>query len=182
MEAFQVSTHSKQRKSARRKRRIQQRLAPRRWTAQDRPMFSAANIHYDVADRTRALGAGGIGAIHLLAQRTGLIEAIDRKLHLLKVHLPYHESDHVVNVGYNLLAGGACLEDLELLREDEAYLDALPPHGRASTRIQRWSPNLGQPVKVDRRRDLKGPFRWPNDDSSRRSSRPRSLWRRSAAS
>jgi hypothetical protein len=135
MEAFQVSTHGKQRTSARRKRRIQQRLAPRRWTAQDRPMFSVANIHYDVADRTRALGAGGIGAIHLLAQRTGLIEAIDRKLHLLKVHLPYHESDHVVNVGYNLLAGGACLEDLELLREDEAYLDALPPHGRASTRI-----------------------------------------------
>jgi hypothetical protein len=125
MEAFQVSTHGKQRTSARRKRRIQQRLAPRRWTAQDRPMFSVANIHYDVADRTRALGAGGIGAIHLLAQRTGLIEAIDRKLHLLKVHLPYHESDHVVNVGYNLLAGGACLEDLELLREDEAYLDVL---------------------------------------------------------
>lgn len=88
-------------------------------------MLSAANIHYDVADRTRALGAGGIGAIHLLARRTGLIDAIDRKVHVLKRHLPYHESDHVLNIAYNLLAGGECLEDLERLRQDEAYLDAL---------------------------------------------------------
>jgi Transposase DDE domain group 1 len=120
-----VSDTSKHQKSARRKRRIQQRLAARRWKAQSRPMFSAANIQYDVAQRMRGLGVGGIGAVHLLARRTGLIEAIDRRLHLLKVHLPYHESDHVLNIAYNLLAGGDCLEDLELLRQDEAYLDAL---------------------------------------------------------
>ena len=52
-------------------------------------------------------------------------EAIDRHLQLLKIHLPYHESDHVLNIAYNLLAGGTCLEHLELLRNDEAYLDAL---------------------------------------------------------
>ena len=46
-------------------------------------------------------------------------------LQLLKIHLPYHESDHVLNIAYNLLAGGACLEHLELLRNDEGYLDAL---------------------------------------------------------
>jgi hypothetical protein len=63
--------------------------------------------------------------MHLLARRTGLIEAIDRRLHLLKVHKPYHESDHVLNIAYNLLAGGEHLEDLELLRNDEVYLDAL---------------------------------------------------------
>jgi hypothetical protein len=88
-------------------------------------MLRGSNIHYDVADRTRALGAGGIGAVHLLARRAGLIEAIDLRLHLLKVHLPYHESDHVMNIAYNLVSGGDCLEDLELLRQDEAYLDAL---------------------------------------------------------
>ncbi|MFQ5474158.1 MAG: IS1380 family transposase, partial [Dehalococcoidia bacterium] len=44
---------------------------------------------------------------------------------MLKVHLPYHESDHVLNIAYNLLCGGQCLEDLELLRQDEVYLDAL---------------------------------------------------------
>jgi hypothetical protein len=88
-------------------------------------MFTADNIHYELSDKTRGLGAGGIGAMHLLARRTGLIEAIDRRLHLLRVHKPYHESDHVLNLAYNLLAGGECIEDLELLRNDEVYLDAL---------------------------------------------------------
>ena len=31
---------------------------------------------------------GGIGAVHLLARRIGLIDAIDQGLHLLKIHLP----------------------------------------------------------------------------------------------
>ena len=44
-----------------------------------KPMFAARNIHYDMADRTRAIACGGIGAIHLLARKAGLIEAIDRK-------------------------------------------------------------------------------------------------------
>ena len=88
-------------------------------------MMAASNIHYEVARRSRGLACGGIGAMHLLARRTGLIEAIDRRLHLLKVHLPYHESDHVLNIAYNILAGGTCLQDIELQRNAEAYLDAL---------------------------------------------------------
>jgi hypothetical protein len=88
-------------------------------------MFTASNIRYELADRVRGMGPGGIGAMHGLARRTGLVDAIDRRLHLLKVHLPYHESDHVLNIAYNLLAGGTCLEDLELRRNDEVYLDAL---------------------------------------------------------
>jgi len=88
-------------------------------------MMGASNIHYEVAQRDHGLGCGGIGAIHLLARRTGLIDALDRELHLLKVHLPYHESDHVLNIAYNILAGGTCLQDIELLRNQESYLDAL---------------------------------------------------------
>ena len=44
---------------------------------------------------------------------------------LLKLNMPYHESDHVLNIAYNVLAGGTCLEHLELLRTNEVYLDAL---------------------------------------------------------
>jgi hypothetical protein len=88
-------------------------------------MMTASNIHYEPAPRTRGLSAGGIGAIFLLAQKVGLIQEIDRKLHLLKKHLPYHESDHVLNIAFNILAGGECLEHLELRRNDEVYLDAL---------------------------------------------------------
>ena len=108
-----------------RKRRIAYRLRERLWAPRDRPMFTARNIHYELADKVRGLGPGGIGTMHLLAQRTGLIEAIDKRLHLLKLHKPYHESDHVLNIAYNLLSGGDCLEDLELRRNDEVYLDAL---------------------------------------------------------
>src|SRR5213593_56287 len=123
-EAFRVS-HSIRRKLANRKRRIQHRLQDRRWNDQRAPMFRASNIHYDLAERSRGLGVGGIGAIHLLARRVGLIEAIDEAVALLKVHLPYHESDHVLNIAYNILSGGSCLEDIELRRNDEVYLDAL---------------------------------------------------------
>lgn len=118
-------SNSRARKLVNRKRRIQYRLRHREWAPRDKPMLTASNIHYELSDKLRGLSAGGIGAMHLLARRSGLIEAIDARLHLLKVHKPYHESDHVLNVAYNLLAGGDCLEDLELLRNDEVYLDAL---------------------------------------------------------
>jgi hypothetical protein len=88
-------------------------------------MFTARNIQYDMSDRIRAAGQGGIGAIHLLVTQVGLTQAIDQDLKLLKVHLPYHESDHVLNIAYNVLCGGDCLQDLEQLRNDEGYLDAL---------------------------------------------------------
>lgn len=88
-------------------------------------MFTAANIHYDIADRTRGLVYGGIGAIHLLARELGLIDAINQRLHLLKIHLPYHESDHVLNLAYNALCDGTCFQDIELRRNDEVFLDAL---------------------------------------------------------
>ncbi len=107
------------------KRRIERRLNRNDNSGCERPMITASNIGYEIADRTQAVAAGGIGAVHLVAKKLGLVEAIDRRLHLLKVHLPYHESDHVLNIAYNLLAGGACLEHLELRRNDEVYLDAL---------------------------------------------------------
>jgi hypothetical protein len=88
-------------------------------------MFTARNIRYEMADRDRAISHGGIGAVQLLARKVGLIDAIDRDVHLLKVHLPYHESDHVLNIAYNVLCDGRCLQDLETLRNDEVYLDAL---------------------------------------------------------
>jgi hypothetical protein len=88
-------------------------------------MLDADTIPYEIADRARGIAAGGIGAGLLLARRTGLVADIDRRLHRLKRHLPYHESDHVLNIAVNILAGGRRLEHLELRRNDEVYLDAL---------------------------------------------------------
>jgi len=108
-----------------RKQQIPRRLRQKNYTDQPKPMFQGRNLHYEVAARTGAVSCGGLGAIHTLAQRLGLVEEIDTHLHLLKVHLPYHESDHVLNFTYNILAGGVRLEDLELRRQDEHYMNGL---------------------------------------------------------
>ena len=107
------------------KRRIKKRLAGQLLDPPPDPMFTATNIHYEVAGRTRAVGSGGIGAVHQLVRAVGLVDALDRNVQLLQVHLPYHESDHILNIAYNIVAGGTCLQDLELRRNDEVYLNAL---------------------------------------------------------
>ena len=108
-----------------RKRKLKKRLERKQYPHQPNPMFRARNIHYEMAEKVRAIDCGAVGAFHQLARRTGLIGVINKHLHLLKRHLPYHESDHVLNIAYNTLTGGSCLDDIELRRNDEVYMDAL---------------------------------------------------------
>jgi len=107
------------------KRRIERRLDKTKLGKCDKPMFTARNIHYEIGERSRGLAHGGIGALHTLARQIGLIDALDERLHLLKIHLPFHESDHVLNFAYNALCEGTCRQDIELRRNDEVFLDAL---------------------------------------------------------
>lgn len=116
---------------ARGKRRIEARLGtrlrvrPPRHAVEDQPVLGRANIRYEMSGRQRGIVYGGVGVFLELVKQTGLIDAIDRRLKLLKFHAPYHESDHVLNFAFNALCDGRCLEDIELRRNDEAYLDAL---------------------------------------------------------
>jgi hypothetical protein len=111
-----------------RERRIARRLDPKKKVATDKPVMKAGHLHYEMSERVGAISAGGIGAIHLMAQKIGLVDDIDQRLHLLKIHQPYHESDHVLSIAYNILAGGVRLEDLELRRQDENFLNAFGAH------------------------------------------------------
>jgi len=104
---------------------MEDRLARQSYSAQDQPMMRGRNIHYEVSDRMEALSCGGMGALHLMVQRLGLVRDLNGCLSLFKVHLPYHESDHVLNIAYNVLAGGQCLGDIEYRRQDEAFLNGL---------------------------------------------------------
>jgi hypothetical protein len=108
-----------------RRQRVLDRIENRPGPERDQPMLTATNIHYELAGRVHGLSAGGLGAMLLVARKSGLIGDMDRDLHLLKRHLPYHESDHVLNIAFNILAGGTRIEHLELRRNDEVYLDAL---------------------------------------------------------
>jgi hypothetical protein len=108
-------------------------------------MFGATNIQYEIADRTQAISAGGIGMIHQLVNQLELDRLINSSLGIFKIYLPYSESDHVLNIAYNLLAGGTCLDHLELRRNDEVYLNALgatriPDPTTAGDFCRRFSP------------------------------------------
>jgi Transposase DDE domain group 1 len=108
-----------------RKENLTKRLERKQWSDQRNPLLRAQNIHYEMAEKVRAIECGGIGVFHLLACNSGLVKAINERVHLLKRHLPYHESDHVLNIAYNTLAGGTCLDDIELRRNDEAFMDGV---------------------------------------------------------
>src|SRR5437879_8544730 len=79
------------------KRKIRRRLDRPVTTPSPQPVITASNIHYEVADKTKAIRCGGSGASHLLVRKLGLAEALDERLHLLKFHFPYHASDHALN-------------------------------------------------------------------------------------
>jgi hypothetical protein len=88
-------------------------------------MLTSGPVGYEIGGNLDATCFGGIAAMHRLVTKLGLVEGIDQRLQLLKVHLPYHESDHVLNLAYNVLCGGTRLEDIERLRHDTAYMNAL---------------------------------------------------------
>ena len=107
------------------KQNLEARLERKQYPDQADPMFKDSNVHFEISERTRAIGCGGIGALHKLVSKLGLDAAINRNIVLLKTHVPYWESDHVLNIAYNVLSGGTCLEDIECLRNDETYMNAL---------------------------------------------------------
>jgi len=103
---------------------MQQRIDKANWNGQS-PMFRPSKVQYEFAERTQAIAAGGLGAIVPLLDQLDVRQEINRSAPLLKLHLPYDEADHVLNIALNLLAGGNCLEHLEDRRCDEAYLNAV---------------------------------------------------------
>jgi hypothetical protein len=91
----------------------------------DHPEFTPTGIEYEISSRTQAIPSGGIGAMFKLAKKVGLVDGVDQGLELLKRHRPYTESDHILNIAFNALAGGVVLDDIEVRRNDAAFLDAL---------------------------------------------------------
>lgn len=113
----------------REKRKIIARLAPLIGGTEPRkdggPELRSSGITYELAQRTRAIPCGGVGAIMRLVESVGLPAAINERARVLKIARPYRDSDHVLNIALNLLCGGQVLDDIEIRRNDAAFLDAL---------------------------------------------------------
>lgn len=110
---------------ARRQLEIAKRL-DRCWQPERKtPVLEPGNVCYEVSGRIEGIDCGGLGMLRTLVERVGLREALDAGVSVLKRHLPYHESDHVLSLAFNVLTGGQCLEDLEARRQDAGFLNAL---------------------------------------------------------
>lgn len=92
------------------------------------PLYSSdadPALWFEISDRHRASSYAGIAALLELARATGLDQALDSHLDLLKDHRPYTESDHILALAVAVLAGGQCPEHLRTLRQTPEFLDLL---------------------------------------------------------
>jgi Transposase DDE domain group 1 len=120
-----VTTRQLRRQLERQRRQIARRLDEAVVANFGAPVLGRANIAYEYSERTKGTAHGGMGLIAKLVSAVGLAQEIDSSLHLLKLHKPYYESDHVLNIAYNALCGGRRLGDIELRRGDAVFLDGL---------------------------------------------------------
>jgi len=82
-------------------------------------------LHLEVASRSTVTPYGGLALASAFLRRFRVAQEIDERVHVLKLHLPFHESDHVLAQALNLYVGGECLEDQAALQHDEGVLRML---------------------------------------------------------
>jgi len=111
------------------KQKIKTRLAPfiggKEPREEGQPEISGPRPTYEIAERTQAVACGGIAAVHQVVRDVGLPQLLDQQLGILKRARPYQDSDHVLNIAYNVLCGGQVLDDIEHRRNDAAFLDMM---------------------------------------------------------
>jgi hypothetical protein len=121
-----LSHEQSRRNSARRRRKVEMRHRQAgHWGERSEPMLASGKINYEIGGNVEATPFGGLFAMHRLVTRLGLVKAIDANVELLKIHLPYHESDHVLTLAYSVLCGGTRLEDVDRLRNDVPLMNGL---------------------------------------------------------
>ena len=120
---FQVK-HSVRRKLDSKKRQHELRIKNQH-SHKRSPMLRCPKTKLELSDRISAVSCGGLSLVQSLVRQVGLAESINGRCPIFKLHQPYTEADHVLNVAFNVFAGGTCLEHLELRRCDEAYLNLL---------------------------------------------------------
>ena len=104
----------KRKNQVKRQEKLQARLAHKGFANARHPLLQDLPIVYEIADRTRVMSAGGLGAIHTMVSKLQLPELINQRVNVLQRHLPYFESDHILSLCYSLLCGGKPLEDCKI--------------------------------------------------------------------
>ncbi len=92
------------------------------WPQHDGPVLRMPKLHVETEERATVTRFGGLVLAEQFCRRFGVAALIDEHVEVLKIHNPYHESDHVLAQALSLYAGGTCLEDMMYLQHDEAVL------------------------------------------------------------
>ena len=79
----------------------------------------------------------GTVLVHELARQLGIEQIVDEELHVKQRERGYSESQAVSGLVYNLLLGGACLSDLEVLRGDPGTQELLAQEAVLAPRTAR---------------------------------------------
>ena len=93
---------------------------PMLWPEAYRPVFSNRQMRVKVQQRDKITPYGGLSLAHDLAMRLQIDRDINRSISLLKLNLPYFESDHLLTHVYNQYVGGQCIEDIANLQHSQA--------------------------------------------------------------
>ena len=91
------------------------------------PQLSQSPVVYELSGQAQAIAHGGVPLLHQISIRSGLYDSL-QKVPVLKLHLPYNEADHLLNISYNFFCGGTALEHIDYRRCDPAYLNSLGAH------------------------------------------------------
>jgi len=120
-----------------RAKRIRQRPRPRKISRHQpqllswpqgrtaRPVFRNRQVRVQTQHRGTVTPYGGVSLAHDLLMRLGIDRDLNKSLPLLKMHMPYFESDHILTHVYNLYVGGTCIEDIASLQHSQALRSLL---------------------------------------------------------
>jgi len=90
------------------------------WPEDERPVIRNRQVRVQVQERGEITPYGRLALAHDLAMRSGIDRDINTSMHLLRLHLPYFESDHLLTHVYNQYVVGSCIEDIAHLQHSDA--------------------------------------------------------------
>ncbi len=87
-----------------------------------KPVLGLPKLHMELDRRSEVTPYGGLALAAQVAFLLNIPKILNKHVSVLKRHLPYHESDHILAQAFNLYCGGTCIEDIANLQQSEAVL------------------------------------------------------------
>jgi hypothetical protein len=116
------------------------------WPATSGPVLRLRRVRLEQDLRPDVTALGGLVLPLAVLRRLRAAELLDESVRVLKMHMPYLESDHIIAQALMLYGGGTCIEDMAMLQQDSALQRMLgavrtPDPTTAGDFLRRFVPN-----------------------------------------